>query len=109
MEGAASNQILKCIIYYNNNNYKKAQQKLKEIIEEKLKNGINIIYHYESNYISKASFSDKEEWITVKAAENSKGYRWRKAYVDCDIPQELIETIIAPCGYLYKWEDYKKY
>lgn len=109
MEGTASNQILKCIIYYNNNNYKKAQQKLKEIIEEKLKNGINMTYYYESDYISKASFSDKEEWITVKAAVNSKGCRWRKAYVDCDISQELIDKIIAPCGYLYKWEDYKKY
>ena len=109
MEGAASNQTLKCIIYYNNNNYKKAQQKLKEIIEEKLKNGINMIYNYESNYISKASFSDKEEWITVNAGANSKAYRWRKAYVDCDISQEVIEKIIAPCGNLYKWEDYKKY
>ena len=109
LEGAVSNQIIKCIIYYNDGNRYKAEQKLKEIIEEKVRCGINMITYRTNLYNLEAIFSDGEEWITLNANNNARGYRWRKAYVDYDISKEIITCLITPCGDLYKWEDYKKY
>lgn len=109
MEGAVSNQIVKCIIYYNGGNRYKAEQKLKEIIEEKVRCGINMITYCKNLYNSEAIFSDGEEWIILNANENARGYRWRKAYVDFDIPKEIIDLIIERSGDFYKWEDYKHY
>lgn len=109
MEGAVSNQIVKCVIYYNDGNRNKAAQKLREIIEEKLRCGINIITYRKRQYNAEAIFSDGEEWIILKADNNARGYRWRKAYVDYDISKEVIDLIIKRSGEFYKWEDYKYY
>ena len=109
LEGAVSNQTVKCIIYYNSGNRYKAEQKLREIIEEKVRYGIDMIAYRKYSYISEAIFSDGEEWITLNAITNARGYRWRRAYVDIDISKEIVDCIIIPCGDLYKWEDYKKF
>lgn len=109
LNGAVSNQIIKCIIYYNGGNRYKAEQKLKEIIEEKVRCGINMITYRKYLYNAEAIFSDGEEWIILNANNNARGYRWRKAYVDYDISKEVIDLIIKRSGEFYKWEDYKYY
>lgn len=117
MKGAISNQIVKCIIYYNDGNRYKAEQKLREIIEEKLGcginmtscYGINMTSCYKGSYYSEVRFNDGEEWILSNVNSNAKDLRWRKAYVDIDIPREIVDCAIKPCGDLYKWEDYKEY
>ena len=53
-----------------------------------------------------AIFSDGEMWITVNADSNARGYRWKRAYVDKDIPQDVILEIIDSKG-IFKLEDYK--
>ena len=85
-----------------------AKQKLKEIIEEKIRFGIDTISCYETPCSSEVKFNDGEHWKIVNI-NNARGYRWHKAYVDMDIPPESIRFIIEPSGALYKLEDYKKY
>ncbi len=105
MQGAVSNQIVKCIIFSNNKD--KAVAKLNEIKEEKIAQDIQVTYSVLSKIYNEIRFSDGEEWIVLSANDSVRGYRWRKAWVDKDVPQYTIDTYINPIGDLYKWEDYK--
>ena len=106
IKGACSNQKLKCIIYTSNINV--GRNKLEEIEMEKKSLGIEIVYKKFSYCNNEIAFSDGEEWIITNPSINSKGCRWRKAWVDV-INTSLYEyyNIILPSGNLYKLEEAK--
>lgn len=109
MQGACSNQIVKCIVYTNN--IEVGINKLLEIENEKNEYMIETVFKRisESNYgRSEIRFRDGEEWIVVKPNVGARGYRWRKAWVDANnvtISQLFLNVI--PYGDGYKWEEYK--
>lgn len=109
MQGAYSNQIVKCIIYANDANV--GINKLLEIENDKNKSGIKTIFKriFKSSFIdSEIRFDDGEEWIIVNPNYGARGYRWRKAWVDANgtTVSQLYLNII-PYGDLYKWEEYR--
>lgn len=109
MQGACSNQIVKCIIYTSD--IEIGINKLLEIENEKNESGIEIVFKRisKSAYIrSEIRFSDGEEWIIVNPNAGARGYRWRKAFVDANNTSvsQLFLNII-PCGDGYMWEEYK--
>lgn len=57
--------------------------------------------------VNKIPFELHKGWDILSANDSVRGYRWRKAWVDKDVPQYTIDTYINPIGDLYKWEDYK--
>lgn len=79
MQGACSNQIVKCIIYTSD--IEIGINKLLEIENEKNESGIETVFKRisKSAYIrSEIRFGDGEEWIIVNPNNGARGYRWRK-------------------------------
>jgi hypothetical protein len=108
IEGACSNQIVKCIIFTNNQEV--GYKKLLEI--EKEKNALGIVTTRkrmikEGCVPSEICFSDGEEWIVVRPLDTCRGYRWRKAWVDVKVSIEQLQNLIIPIGSLYQWEKEK--
>lgn len=110
MQGACSNQIVKCIIYTNDANV--GINKLLEIENDKNKSEIKTIFKRifkSSSFIdSEIRFDDGEEWTIVNTNAGARGYRWRKAWVDANNTtfSQLYSNII-PYGDGYKWEEYR--
>lgn len=100
-----------CIIF--SSNYDIALNKLLEIEEDKKKDGIEsrirLIYPLRP-YLSEITFSDDEKWVIVnpKYDNNSRGYRWRKAWVDAsNVSISTLNNIIIPTGqYKFEHEQY---
>lgn len=109
MQGACSNQIVKCIIFTDD--YDIGIKKLLEIEEEKKNQGITVIDKRMSRNIlsyNEIRFSDGEEWIVLRPSDTDRGYRWRKAWIDVKTTTLYnLQMIILPTGDLYKWEDEK--
>lgn len=99
--------VTKGIIYYLYNKAK-AKRKLEEIIAEKAEQGIKPVLYNNNNMITQIVFYDGDEWRLVLANHHMRGLRWHRAYVEKEIPLEIIQTIIEPMG-IYKIEDYKLY
>lgn len=77
MQGACSNQIVKCIIYTSD--IEVGINKLLEIENEKNESGIETVFKRisKSTYISsEIRFSDGEEWIIINPNAGARGYRW---------------------------------
>lgn len=111
MQGACSNQIVKCIIYTNNANV--GINKLLEIENDKNKSGIKTIFKRifkkSPSFIdSEIRFDDGEEWTIVNPNAGARGYRWRKAWVDGNntTVSQLYSNII-PYGDGYRWEEHR--
>jgi hypothetical protein len=100
IEGAYSNQVIKCIIYTND--IEIGINKLLEIEKEKNLLGIKTTTKRMSGKYfiapSEIRFDDGEEWIIVKPVDGARGYRWRKAWVDVKTSIEMLECLILPCG-----------
>lgn len=109
IQGACSNQIVKCIIYTSN--IKIGQDKLAEIEKEKIDLGISITSKRVSDKYSiqnETRFDDGEEWIILNPNNGARGYRWRKAYVDgSNTSVAQLLNYILPYGILYQWEKEK--
>jgi hypothetical protein len=105
MQGACSNQVVKCVIYTND--AEAGVKKLLEIETEKNTNGIKTTRKIICENYSEIDFDDEEEWIVLKASDTARGYRWRKAWVDIDTSIRVLERIIKPSGMLYQWEEEK--
>ena len=106
IEGACSNQIIKCIIFTND--LEVGHEKLLEIENEKNLLGVTAIAKRMNEYTPKEiRFSDGEEWIVVKPIDTCRGYRWRKAWVDVKVSIEQLHNLIIPIGSLYQWEKEK--
>lgn len=108
MQGACSNQIVKCIIYTSD--IEVGRNKLLEIEEEKNKSNIFTTKKRFGSYINdnEIQFSDGEEWILVNPNSGARGYRHRKAWVDASNTSiSTLQQCILPYGCLYKWEEEK--
>jgi len=106
MQGACSNQVVKCIVYTSD--FELGLEQLSKIEKEKNGSGIKTIKKRISKYYTEIALDDGEEWIIVIPNDGARGYRWRKAYVDFkNTTLEQLRLIIEPCGNLYQWEDYK--
>ena len=106
IEGACSNQIIKCIIFTND--LEVGNKKLLEIEREKNSLGVTTTRKRLNKYIPhEIHFSDGEEWIVVKPIDTYRGYRWRKAWVDVKVSIEQLHNLIIPIGSLYQWEKEK--
>ena len=103
MQGACSNQIVKCIIYTSDKDV--GINKLLDIEKEKNNLEIKTIFKMISEYHAEIRFSDGEEWIVLNPDSGSRGYRWRKTWIDASNTsiRHLHQNII-PCGCGYKWE-----
>lgn len=109
INGACSNQIVKCIIYTSD--IKIGQKKLAEIEKEKSDLGITAILKKRNDNCANQNeilFDDGEEWIIVNPNNGARGYRWRKAYVDASNTSvsQLLNFILL-YGNLYQWEKEK--
>lgn len=106
MEGACSNQVVKCIIYTSDINI--GREKLLEIEKEKYDEGISVTRKVLGKLFSEIDFSDGEEWKIVNPIDTARGYRWRKAWIDAkNTSIAALHQIILPCGSLYQWEKEK--
>jgi hypothetical protein len=108
IEGACSNQIVKCIIFTNDLDV--GGNKLIEIERDKNSLGITTTYKRirKDGWIpSEIRFSDGEEWVIVMPLDTCRGYRWRKAWVDVKVSIEQLQNLIIPIGCLYQWEKEK--
>lgn len=109
IQGACSNQIVKCIVYTSN--IKIGQEKLLEIEREKNDLGILVTSKRMSDKHSsdnEVRFDDGEEWIIVNPNNGARGYRWRKAYVDASNTSiAQLQTNILPYGGIYQWKKEK--
>lgn len=109
IQGACSNQIVKCIIYTSD--IKIGQEKLAEIEKEKSVLGISVTLKKRSdNYTNQneTRFDDGEEWIILNPNNGARGYRWRKAYIDAsNTSVAQLLNYILPYGILYQWEKEK--
>ncbi len=103
VEGACSNQVVKCIIYTND--LEIGRQKLNEIEIDKGSRGICAIRKNRSQYHNETVFDDGEEWIIVKPNSGARGYRWRKAWIDVKTSHEQLVTRVLPYGDMYKWQN----
>jgi hypothetical protein len=108
MEGACSNQVVKCIVFSNDLDV--GSNKLLEI--EKEKNSLGIITTHKRIFNdgwmpSEIIFDDGEEWIIVRPLDTARAYRWRKAWVDVKVSIEQWHNLIIPTGSLYQWEKEK--
>lgn len=102
IEGACSNQVVKCIIYSSDLNV--GREKLLEIEIEKRDRDIFVT----KSSLNEIDFSDGEEWKIVNPIDTARGYRWRKAWVDAkNTSIAVLHQIILPCGSLYQWEKEK--
>lgn len=99
IEGACSNQCVKCIIYTSDLNI--GREKLLEIEKEKCDKSIYVA----SKSFNEIDFSDGEEWKIVNPIDTARGYRWRKAWIDAkNTTISALHQLILPCGSLYQWE-----
>ena len=109
IQGACSNQIVKCIIYTSD--IKIGQEKLAEIEREKINLGISTTLKKRNNNYANQNetrFDDGEEWIIVNPNSGARGYRWRKAYVDAgNTTIAQLQNYVLPYGNLYQWEKEK--
>lgn len=106
MQGACSNQVVKCIVYTSD--FELGIEQLLKIEKEKNEAEIKTIRKCISKFYSEIVFDDGDEWIVVNPNDGAKWYRWRKAYVDFkNTTLYQLELIIKPCGNLYQWENYK--
>lgn len=106
IEGACSNQCVKCIVYTSDLNI--GREKLLEIEKEKLEQGIYITRKALGRLFSEIDFSDGEEWKMVNPIDTARGYRWRKAWIDAkNTSISALQQLILPCCSLYKWEKEK--
>lgn len=106
MQGACSNQIVKCIIYTSDIDI--GRDKLFEIEREKNASGITTIRANFSSYHNEMWFSDGEEWIVLNPGAGVRGYRWRKAWIDASNTSiSDLQCNILPYGSLYQWEKEK--
>ena len=106
IEGACSNQVVKCIIYTSDINI--GREKLLEIEKEKYYEGISVTRKVLSRLFSEIDFSDGEEWKIVNPIDTARGYRWRKAWVDTkNTSIAALYQLILPCGSLYQWKKEK--
>lgn len=106
IEGACNNQVVKCIVYTSDLNI--GREKLSEIENEKNSNGIKTIRKILSQNENRIDFEDGEEWVIAPSNVCSRGYRWRKAWVDAKNTNiAALHQIILPCGSLYQWEKEK--
>lgn len=101
---------IECIVFSNDLNI--ALNKLLEIKQEKINNGIEAVdsrIFPMRAYLSEVIFSDGEKWIIEQPLydNSSRGHRWKKAWVDAStITISQLENIIKPTG-IYKLEDEK--
>lgn len=90
------NSTLINIIYTSN--YKKGKEKMQEIIKEKQKLNIPIITQYKEKDKQKIIFLD-ETWIILNPILNkSRCYRYKKCYIDINIPLDIRNKKIFPYG-----------
>lgn len=105
MQGACSNQTVKCIVYTNDIEVGKA--KLLEIESEKNESGTSTTMKRLSKSWNEIRFSDGEEWIILNPNDSTRGYRWRKAWIDANTTVKQLHLCVLPYGELYKWEKEK--
>ena len=105
MQGACSNQTVKCIVYTNDIEVGKA--KLLEIEADKNESGISTTMKRFSKSWNEIRFSDGEEWIILNPNDSVRGYRWRKAWIDANTTVEQLHLCVLPYGELYKCEKEK--
>ena len=106
IEGACSNQCVKCIVYTSDLNI--GREKLLEIEKEKCDEGISVTRKVLGRLFSEIDFSDGEEWKIVNPIDAARGYRWRKAWVDAkNTSIAALHQLILPYGSLYQWEKEK--
>lgn len=109
IQGACSNQVVKCIVYTYDKNI--GREKLLDIEKEKNNSSISttrkklVNNKYDHDEIR---FSDGEEWIVINPNNGARGYRWRRAWVDASNTSiSQLQQCILPYGCLYQWEEEK--
>lgn len=87
--------------------YRKAQEKIEEIIKEKNKMNIPLIaVNKNIFYIEKYIFFDETWIILYPKFHNCRGYRYKKYYIDRELSKDIINEYILPYS-MYKTEEEK--
>lgn len=93
----------KLIVVYGST-FDKARFKLQELLDNMKFGDIEDIQKSDSNFSFSTKNGDIYKAITANQA-SCRGYRWQYAYIDVDISNEILETIIFP-AYIPK-DEYK--
>lgn len=64
-----------------------------------------VIGHFEAYII----FENNDFWKVVKGTTNSRGQRANVSYIDCRIPQKIVDEVIKPCSISYPFQGFKYY
>lgn len=71
-------------------------EKLKEIEEAYNNIGIETINRKASTHNVYITFANGDYWYSCRASESSRGMACNVAYIDYNIPTEIVNTIIKP-------------
>ena len=101
---------MKGIVY--GQTFEKAKTQLEKIIEDYKRIGIEINERHglrATRYSMDVSFTNGDQWIAVRASENSRGRACNIAYIDHDIDPDIISCVIIPTIKSYPYQAHSYY
>ena len=55
------------------------------------------------------TYENGDNWRAIRGNTNSRGYKCNISYIDMNIPNEIIETIIKPCTTCFPYHGFEYY
>ena len=98
---------MKGIVWYEDRT--RGEEQFNGIIERYKTMGINPIKERKSRYENWVQFENDDFWRLVKATESGRGQRCNISYIDRDIEEIVVNTIIKPCTLPFPYFGYNYY
>ena len=77
--------------------FERASNKLDEIIESYKIYRYEIVQERKGNHYHQVIFDNGDQWKAVNASENSRGNKANVAYIDREIDDEIVRSMILRC------------
>ena len=55
------------------------------------------------------TYENGDNWRALRGNDNSRGYRCNISYIDYNIPNNIIDTIIKPCTIRFPYHGFEYY
>ena len=81
-----------------------ARQKLQQIVEDYKRIGIRTIRYVNCSSATFAEFENGDIWKALRASDSSRGSKINVSYIDYNISEEVINTIIKPSTIAYPFQ-----
>lgn len=89
--------------------YEVGCHKLDEVINNYKRYGFKVVNQIKNQSNYRVIFDNGDQWRVARASDNSRGCRANLSYVDVQIEEEIIDTIILPCTTAGPWNAVKYY